>query len=392
MLKGNAVIGQSGGPTSVINSSLLGVIETARECESISGVYGMRWGIEGFMQENLVDLGKEDSHTLELLRRTPSSALGSSRYKLQENDFPVVLKVLQKYNIRYFFMIGGNDSMDTINRVEQYCKKNGYQLCGIGIPKTVDNDLYGTDHTPGYPSAARYVALSVLQGGLLARDMQKVDQYVIYQAVGRDAGWLTASAVAAKKKEEDPPHLILLPERAFDKEKFLAAVEDCYNNYGFCSIALGEGVCYADGRPLSASETLDRFGNVEFGAMGGTSAAMMLHKIIGDKFGWRGEFQVVESLQMCAADRVSSLDVEEAYLCGRQAVELARQGETGLMVTLERDKEGPYRTRLGTAPLAEVAVRSKPMPDEFIDASGMFVTQSFIDYIKPLIDEMPEVA
>ncbi|HUU30199.1 MAG TPA: 6-phosphofructokinase [archaeon] len=392
MLKGNAVIGQSGGPTSVINSSLCGVIEAAMRQDCISGVYGMRWGIEGFMKEMLADLKKEDPRTIAALRQTPSSALGSCRHKLQDKDFPAILKVLKKYDIRYFFMIGGNDSMDTINRVEDYCRKNGYELHGIGVPKTVDNDLFGTDHTPGYPSAARYVALSVQQGGRLARDMQKVDQYVIYQAVGRDSGWLAASAIAAKKNEEDPPHIILIPERAFDKEKFLAKVGECYKKYGFCSISCGEGVSYADGTPISASQTVDRFGNVEFGAMGGTSAAMMLHKMIGDRFkGQRGEFQVVESLQMCGSDRVSCLDLEEAYLCGQRAVELAGEGKTGLMVSIERGSEGGcYCTRLGTALLGEVAVKAKPMPDQFIDQSGMFVTQAFIDYLAPLVGEMPE--
>ena len=233
------------------------------------------------------------------------------------------------------------------------------------------------------------------QGGLLARDMQKVDQFTVYQAVGRDSGWLAAGAVAAKRDEQDPPHIILIPERAFDREKFLARVEQCYKKYGYCSISVGEGVSYADGTPISASQTADKFGNVEFGAMGGTSAAMMLHRMISEKFSsWRGEFQVVESLQMCGSDRVSALDVEEAYACGKRAVELAGQGETGLMVSIRRgsDKHGHYRTELGTAPLADVAVKAKPMPDEYIDESGMFVTQAFVDYLKPLVGPMPEMA
>lgn len=394
MLKGNAIIGQSGGPTSVINGSLCGVIETALRQDFIDGIYGMRWGIEGFMAENLIDLKKEDPRTIAALRHTPSSALGSSRHKLQDEDFPVIRKVLEKYNIRYFFMVGGNDTMDTIHRVEKYCADNGYELRGIGVPKTVDNDLYGTDHTPGYPSAARYVALSVQQGGTLSRDMQKVDQYVIYQAVGRDSGWLAAAAAAAKQRPEDPPHLILMPERSFDKDKFLAAVEDCYKKYGFCSISCGEGIAYEDGTPVSASATTDRFGNVEFGAMGGTSAAMMLHKMIGEKFeDWRGEFQVVESLQMAGSDRVSAVDVEEAYLCGQRAVELAAEGKTGLMVSLERDYDDPhYSCGLGTAKLEDVAVRAKPMPDEYIDDSGMFVTEAFMKYLKPMIGRLPEMA
>jgi 6-phosphofructokinase 1 len=224
--------------------------------------------------------------------------------------------------------------------------------------------------------------------------MQKVDQYVIYQAVGRDSGWLAASAVAAKRREEDPPHILLVPERAFDQDRFLNKVEECYQKYGFCSISCGEGVSYEDGTPISASATTDKFGNVEFGAMGGTSAAMMLHKMIGDRFkGQRGEFQVVESLQMCGSDRASSLDLEEAYLCGQRALEMAEEGKTGLMVSLVRGSvNGRYCTELGTAALADVAVKAKPMPDEYIDESGLFVTQAFIDYLKPLVGELPEFA
>jgi ATP-dependent phosphofructokinase / diphosphate-dependent phosphofructokinase len=395
MLKGNAVVGQSGGPTSVINASLAGVIEGAIRTESITGVYGMRWGIEGFMKEMLVDLKAEDPRQVALLKKTPSSILGSSRHKLQDEDFPVILEVLKKYDIRFFFMIGGNDSMDTINRVVAYCRSQGYELNGIGVPKTVDNDLFGTDHTPGFGSAARYVALSVQQGGRLSRDMQKVDQYAVYQAVGRDAGWLAASAVAAKKNEADPPHILLIPERAFDKEKFLDKVGEVQAKYGFCSISVGEGVSYADGTPISASETADKFGNVEFGAMGGTSAAMMVHKMISERYpDWRGEFQVVESLQMCASDRASALDIDEAHACGLRAVELAAEGKDGLMVSLVRgkDEHGHYRTELGTAELKDVAVRAKPMPDEFIDESGMWVTEAFMDYLRPLVGKLPEFA
>ena len=234
------------------------------------------------------------------------------------------------------------------------------------MPKTVDNDLCGTDHTPGFGSAARYVALSVQQAGMLARDMKRVDQFVVFQTVGRSAGWLPAAAAVAKVDEDDAPHIILLPERAFDQDRFLADVKRCYDRYGWCSIVCGEGVCHADGTPISASRVTDQFANVEFGAMGGTSAAMMLHRMIHAAFGWRGEFQVCESLQMCAADRVIPGDVEEAYACGRRAVELALAGTSGVMVSIVRESNEPYRWSLGTAPLAEVALGAKPMPEQFI--------------------------
>ncbi|MEN6405582.1 MAG: 6-phosphofructokinase [Thermoguttaceae bacterium] len=390
MLRGNAILGQSGGPTSVINASLCGIIQECLKQKAIGKTLGMRFGIEGFMQGEVLDLGRESAAVIEGLRTTPSSALGSCRHKLKDADFPKVLEMLKKHDVRYYFLIGGNDTMDTIHRVEGYCRQQGYELIGVGVPKTVDNDLCGTDHTPGFGSAARYVAMSVQQAGLLARDMKRVDQYVIFQTVGRSAGWLPASAALAKRSEDDAPHIILLPERAFDRDKFLATVRRCHERYGWCSIVCGEGVCYADGTPISASQTKDKFANVEFGAMGGTSAAMMLHRMIRDEFGWRGEFQVCESLQMCAADRTCPGDVEEAYACGRRAVELAVAGTSGVMVSIVRESTDPYRWSLGTAPLAEVALGAKPMPDEYIGDERLFVTQACVDYLKPLVGPLPQ--
>jgi 6-phosphofructokinase len=192
----NALIGQSGGPTSVINSSLVGAVDAAAKSSRIDRVFGMRFGIEGVLGEHLVDLSGQSPTTLAGLRRTPSSALGSSRLKLRDEHFGPILEQLRRYDIRYLFMIGGNDTMDTIHRVTKYAAEHGHEMCGIGVPKTVDNDLFGTDHTPGFPSAARFVALSVLQAGLLARDMQKVDQFVVFQTVGRSAGWLPAAATS----------------------------------------------------------------------------------------------------------------------------------------------------------------------------------------------------
>jgi ATP-dependent phosphofructokinase / diphosphate-dependent phosphofructokinase len=392
MLKGNAIIGQSGGPTSVINASLAGVVEAAQKFPGIGNVLGMRWGIEGFMAENIIDLSSLTPDFIAALKKTPSSALGSSRHKLKAPDLPVVFEVLKKYDVRYVFLIGGNDTMDTIHRVEDYAKAQGHELIGIGVPKTVDNDLFGTDHTPGFPSAARYVALSVQQGGVLARDMQKVDQFVIFQSVGRSAGWLAASAALAKKSPADPPHILCLPEHMFERDQFLAKVKDCYDKYGWVSIVCGEGITYADGTPVSASKVKDKFSNVEFGAMGGTSAAMALHRMISDEFGFRGEFQVTESLPMCAADRVSTVDVEEAAMCGRKAVELAAEGVTGRMVTLVRNPGAGYSCTTGTAPLSEVAAKAKPMPAEYLSEDGLFVTEAFLDYVRPLVGPLPEYA
>ncbi len=392
MLKGNAIVGQSGGPTSVINSTLAGVIEGARRSGQIGRLFGMRFGIEGVLTSHLLDLDGYDRAATKKLQATPSSALGSSRLKLQEEHFEPILKQLKKFDIRYFFMIGGNDTMDTIHRVVEYANNSGYEMAGVGVSKTVDNDLFGTDHTPGYASAARYVALSIQQGGRLARDMQRVDQFVVFQTVGRSAGWLPAAAACAKKNAADPPHIILMPEVAFDRAKFLAAVEKAQKKFGFVSIVCGEGITNADGSPVSASGTQDRFGNVEFGAMGGTSAAMMLHRMISDEFGWRGEFQVTESLQMCAADRAVKLDIDEAFGCGKEAVRLAENGTSGVMVTINRtSKQGePYASDFGTIPLGEVANAERPMPPKFISKDGLFVTKAFLDYANPLIGDLPE--
>jgi 6-phosphofructokinase 1 len=390
MLKGNAIIGQSGGPTSVINASLAGAIEAAAGFECIENFLGMRYGVEGLMQENIINLGAQAKETIEGLKTTPSSSLGSCRHKLQDEDLPRVLEVLKKYNIRFVFLIGGNDTMDSIHRIEEYAAANNYELRGIGIPKTVDNDLFGTDHTPGYASAAKYMALSIKQAGMLARDMKRVDQFVVFQCIGREAGWLPAATALAKTCPSDAPHIICFPERSFDKDKFLADVKKCYEEHGYVSVVCGEGITYADGTPVSASQTKDKFNNVEFGAMGGTSAAISLHKMIADEFGFRGEFQITESLPMCAQDRAVQTDIDEACMCGRKAVELAAGGSTGLMVTLERESGLEYKSTTSTAPLKDVAVRAKPMPDEFINDEGNFITEKFIEYAKPLVGEMPE--
>lgn len=390
MINGNLVIGQSGGPTAVINASLAGVLQEAKKYSFIEHSYGMRWGIQGFLAEDLINLGRESKATLKKLKNTPSSALGSCRHKLSEQDLPRVLEVLRRYNIRYFFLIGGDDSQNTTHRVVQYCLAHDYELYGIGIPKTVDNDLYGTDHTPGYGSAARYVALSTMQGGMLARDMQKVDTVLVYQAVGRDAGWLAAGAALAKKEEADPPHLIYIPEKPLTKERLCEDVERCFAKYAFVSIVLGEGIVYPDGSPVSGTQTFDKFGNPEFGAMGSASAAMVIKKLACNHLNVRGEFQIVESLQMCAADRVSEVDREEAFRAGEEAVRLAAGGKTGLMVAFERAAGAEYGCNYVSVPLLRVNEGKRTMPAHFINESGNFVTEAFLSYLRPLVGPLPE--
>lgn len=388
-MKGNAIIGQFGGPTAVINSSLCGLIQEGLKSKKVEKVLGMRFGIQGFMQDEIFDLGKEDFQVIEGLRQTPSSALGSCRYTLKDKDFPLIIKQLKKYNIRYFFLIGGNGSMDTIRRVEEYCQKNNYKLNGIGIPKTVDNDLCGTDHAPGFASAARYVCLSVQQAGRLARDMQRVDKYVILQTVGRNTGWLAASAALVKKTESDAPHLIYIPERPLSRERFISEVKECINKNRWVSIVCGEGILWEDGTPVASLQTQNNFSNIEFGAMGGGSAALTLHKIINQETKYRGEFQITESLSMCAIDRASKIDLEEAYSCGVKAIQLAEEGLSGVMVSLHRISSSPYKVELKTVSLNEVALHTKPMDDKYINDQGNFVTNEYIKYIQPLVGELP---
>ncbi|NOZ87960.1 MAG: diphosphate--fructose-6-phosphate 1-phosphotransferase [Deltaproteobacteria bacterium] len=389
MGKGNLVIGQSGGPTPVINASLIGAVKEAEKHDCFGEVYGMRWGIQGFMQEELVDLSREREETLDLVARAPSSCLGSCRHKVGDEDLPRILEVLKKYDIHYFLMIGGDDTQNTTYRVAGFCEHEGYECLGIGIPKTVDNDLYGTDHTPGYGSAARYVALSMLQGGRLARDMQKVDPVSVYQAVGRDAGWLAASAALARAREQDPPHLIYVPEKPFERERFIKDAELCIKRFGFVSVVVGEGITYKDSKPVSGTIVRDKFGNPEFGAMGGTSAAVIVKDMVCKALGVRGEFQVVESLQMCAADRVSETDFEEAYRAGEEAVRLAAGGKTGLMVAFERAPGVEYKCNITAVPLQKVNESKKTMPDEFINQAGNFPTKAFLDYVRPLAGPVP---
>lgn len=388
-MKGNAIIGQFGGPTSVINSSLCGLIQEGLKSKKVEKVLGMRFGIQGFMQDEIFDLGKEDFQVIEGLRQTPSSALGSCRYTLKDKDFPLIIKQLKKYNIRYFFLIGGNGSMDTIRRVEEYCQKNNYKLNGIGIPKTVDNDLCGTDHAPGFASAAKYVCLSVQQAGRLARDMQRVDKYVILQTVGRNTGWLAASAALVKKTESDAPHLIYIPERPLSRERFISEVKECINKNRWVSIVCGEGILWEDGTPVASLQTQNNFSNIEFGAMGGGSAALTLHKIINQETKYRGEFQITESLSMCAIDRASKIDLEEAYACGVKAIQLAEEGLSGVMVSLHRISSSPYQVELKTVLLDEVALHTRPMDDKYINNQGNFVTNEYIKYIQPLVGELP---
>ncbi len=279
--------------------------------------------------------------------------------------------------------------MDTVYRIGTYCMENDYDIVYTGIPKTVDNDLVGTDHSPGFPSAARCNILNVLQAGQLARDMKRVDRFVIYQTIGRNAGWLAAATALAKRKEDDAPHLIYCPERLFYKERFINDANEMISKYGWVSIVVSEGLKFPDGNLVSLSQNSSDSTNYEYGAMGGGSAGIKIHQMLANETGFRGEFQITESLIMSAIDRAVSIDKEEAFQCGTEAVKLALKGESGYMVSIKRLSDHPYQISFEQKPLQVVALKIKTLPDDFINAQDNFVTEKLYEYMRPLVGDIP---
>jgi len=387
-LKGNCIFGQSGGPTSVINASAAGVFQEALRQGCIDKVYGAAHGIRGILTENFYDIGQEDPYELELLKTTPSSALGSVRYKLKDpdvddTDYKRLLEVFKKYNIRYFFYNGGNDSMDTCNKVSKYMQKAGYECRVMGVPKTIDNDLWGTDHCPGYGSAAKYVATTTMEVYLDAR-VYDTGMITILEVMGRNAGWLTAAAALASYKGKGPD-LIYLPEVPFDMDKFLSDVTEIYNKNGKVIVAVSEGIKDKDGKYISEygsdlAKTKDSFGHAQLGGLAATLAAIVKEKT-GSKV--RGiEFSL---LQRCAAHLGSLTDVNEAYLAGQMAVRYAVEGVTDKMVGFERAEGPEYKCNIKLFDLHEVANTEKKVPREWINKEGNGVTEEFVKYALPLI-------
>ncbi len=389
-MKGNAVLAQSGGPTAVINASAAGVIQTALANESVfSGVYGAYNGILGVLTEELFDLGKEDPRQIELLRRSPSSALGSCRYKLKDMetsraDYERILEVFQAQDIRFFFYIGGNDSMDTADKVGKLAADTGYEMQAIGVPKTIDNDLACTDHCPGYGSVAKYTAVTAMNAGRDTESLWTHDTTTVMEVMGRHAGWIAASAGLARRSEQDAPHLICLPEVTFDVDKFVADVKECLKRYNRCFIVTGEGIKTADGKFLGqAGGTFgtDAFGHTQLGGAG-----QALRAIIENEVGVKARYNSAGTSQRNARHFASATDVAEAYMAGAAAVVAAMDGVSGKMVSLVReDGDGRYRCTTGLADLADVANGEKPLPAEFINQAGNGVTEAFLEYARPLI-------
>lgn len=387
-LIGSCIIAQSGGPTAVINASTYGTIKKALDETAIIKVYGAANGIEGVLNDRLYDMGLEDRAELNLLKYTPAAALGSCRYKMKDcneddTDYRQILNIFKKYNVRYFFYNGGNDSMDTCNKISNYMDKVGYQCRIIGVPKTIDNDLAGTDHCPGYGSAAKYIATTCME--LFCEKMAYMPGTInIVEIMGRNAGWLTAAAALATYQGAGPD-LIYLPELAFDIKQFLADIEAVYKKKGNVLIAVSEGIrdsngTYISGYGVKTAEQKDAFGHAQMGGLAATLAA-----IVKEKTGTKVRGIELSLLQRCAAHIASAIDIEEAYLAGRIAVERAIAGESNVMIGFQRQTGKAYSIKPISVPLAEVANFEKKFPLQWIQQNGNSLSQDFIDYAMPLI-------
>ena len=392
-LIGACIFGQSGGPTSVINASAYGVIRAALDAEEITNVYGAAHGIKGVLDDKLYVMEEEDPDELRLLLNTPSSELGSCRYKIadpdvDDTDYKRILEIFKKYNVRYFFYNGGNDSMDTCNKISKYMQKVGYECRVNGVPKTIDNDLFGTDHCPGFASAAKYIATSCMEINKDAR-VYDTGMVTIVEIMGRHAGWLAASAALATEFGSGPD-LIYLPETDFSMDDFLADVQKVYNETGKVLVAVSEGIHYADGSFVSEAKTsaTDGFGHAQLGGL-----ATLLAEVVKNKMGCKVRGVELSLLQRCSAHLASATDIREAQAAGAQAVKAALDGITDKMVAFERstDENGNYVCGMKLIPLSDVANYEKKVPLEWINDTHNGVKKEFIDYVLPLIQGEPEL-
>lgn len=391
-LKGACIFGQSGGPTSVINASAYGVIKTALEAEEITKVYGAAHGIKGVLDDKLYVMDEEDPAELALLLHTPSSELGSCRYKMKDpevddTDYKRILEIFKKYDVRYFFYNGGNDSMDTCNKISRFMEKSGYECKVMGVPKTIDNDLYGTDHCPGFASAAKYIATSCME---INKDARVYDNEMItvVEIMGRHAGWLAASAALATEFGSGPD-LVYLPETNFDMDKFFADTEKVLKANGKVLIAVSEGIHYADGSFVSEAKTsaTDGFGHAQLGGL-----AAMLAEALKGHFGCKVRGVELSLLQRCGAHLASQTDISEAFAAGEEAVKQAVSGTTGKMVAFKRVMvDGKYTCELELLPLESVANFEKKIPLEWINEEENGLKHEFIDYVLPLLQGEPEL-
>ncbi|RBP33760.1 pyrophosphate-dependent phosphofructokinase [Marinobacter pelagius] len=384
----NAFYAQSGGVTAVINASACGVIQTARKHpDKIGKVFAGRNGIIGALREELIDTSLESDEAIQALIHTPGGAFGSCRHKLKnisENraEYERLIEVFRAHDIGYFFYNGGGDSQDTAYKVSQIADKMGYPITCIGVPKTVDNDLPFTDCCPGFGSVAKYIATSTLEASLDIKSMcESSTKVFILEVMGRHAGWIAASGGLAGQGEGEPPHIILFPEIPFDREAFLARVDQCVKDYGYCVVVASEGAQYEDGRFLADAGAKDAFGHTQLGGVA-PALANMVKQALGHKYHWA----VADYLQRSARHIASATDVEQAYAVGKAAVEMAIAGKQALMPTIVREQAKPYQWKIGEANLSEVANQEKKMPIHYITDDGFGITQDCRDYLEPLIN------
>ncbi len=388
-MKGNVIVGQSGGPTAVINSSLAGVYKTAKD-RGAKKIYGMQHGIQGLINGQIVDLADhiKDNLDIELLKRTPSSYLGSCRYKLPDATedkevYEEIFAKLDELEIGYFFYIGGNDSMDTINKLAEYGKLIDSPIRFMGVPKTIDNDLAATDHTPGFGSAAKYIASitkEVIRDGLVY-DMKSV---TVLEIMGRNAGWLTGAAALARGEDCEGPDMIILPEIPFDPETFIKRLSEIQKTKKSIIIAVSEGVRLANGKYVCEMElsesAVDAFGHKSLSGTG-----RIIASLVNSELGCKARAIEFSTLQRCASHIVSRVDITEAFQVGGAAVAAAMAGETGKMITLNRVSDDPYQCTTGTFEISKIANVEKTVPMEWIDVENFYVKDEFLNYCRPLI-------
>lgn len=386
-MPGNLFYAQSGGVTAVINATACGVIQAAREQGGrIGKVFAGRNGILGALHEDLIDTSFESDAAIAALRHTPGGAFGSCRYKLRGLDesrahYERLIEVFRAHDIRYFLYNGGNDSMDTAWKVSQIAERLNYPLVCVGVPKTVDNDLVGTDNCPGFGSVAKYVAVSMMEAGLDVASMARTSTKIfVMEVMGRHAGWITAAAGLAARNAGDAPHLLLFPEIPFDQAAFMARVDACVREHQFCAIAVSEGLRGPDGKLLAESGTRDAFGHAQLGGVG-QQVAELIKAQLGHKYHWA----LPDYLQRSGRHIASATDAAQAHALGRRAVELALEGRNAVMPAIVRTADSPYQWEIGVAQLADVANHEKMMPRDFISDDGFGMTDACRRYLQPLI-------
>jgi ATP-dependent phosphofructokinase / diphosphate-dependent phosphofructokinase len=376
------VVGQSGGPTPVINASLAGLI--ARGKQVFPRVLGLRHGIEGALAGDVVRLDGLTDSDIDLLSRTPAAALGSCRHKLQPGDAEQVIDLFRRHYVRWFCYVGGNDSMDTCARIGEAARQAGYPLSVYGVPKTIDNDLVGTDHCPGYGSAARYWAIATQEATRDLAAMRSYDRVLVLECAGRNAGWLTAATALLKRDHEDGPHVLLPPERAFDRATFLTEVQAALDTTGYSVVAAAETLRDASGQYVAQAGGVDRFGHPIVAGVAETIA-----QLIGAELGVKARANKPGTFQRTSIAYVSEIDRSEAFGAGQVAAERLKRGESGQMVGLVRRADTPYRCEFGSVSLEEVANNERRLPPSWLAGPGE-VSAAFRDYALPLIGPAPE--